>query len=121
MRLRGVWARVALRGPPYAVGGRISAAPLPSERADAERKACAVRLRAERRAGELLAGMEKHPPGPDRSERATDLPPTLADMGITKGQSSRWQQLASVPPADLERALADPDAMPSTARLIPSG
>ncbi len=92
---------------------------------DAEHKACAVRLRAERRAGEMLAGMEKNRGAEGvgsnqyevRFRDETAPAPTLADMGITKGQSSRWQQLASVPEADFERVLADPDAMPSRGAL----
>jgi len=51
----------------------------------------AEQRREERRAGELLRGMEKHPPGPSpvRSRDVTD-----SDLGITKMQSHRWQVLA---------------------------
>lgn len=67
--------------------------------------AVALKLRCERRAGELLAEMEKKPPGPapkDRSHLATDLPQTLEDMGITKSDSSRWQREAKVDDATFE-------------------
>ena len=52
-----------------------------------------IRLRAERRAGELLAETEKAKPRgsnqhEDRLRPATD-PPTLKDLGLTKTQSSR--------------------------------
>jgi len=48
---------------------------------------------AERRVGQLLRGMTKHPPGPiDRSWATTDLPPKLSDLGITRDQSSKWQE-----------------------------
>jgi hypothetical protein len=45
-----------------------------------------------------------HPP-----ERATGGPRTLADLGITRDQSSQWQKLAEVSPGDFEIALAGPD------------
>jgi hypothetical protein len=61
-----------------------------------------VRLCAEIRAGELLAEMSKAKPcGSNQHEEgsrgATD-PPTLAEVGVTKSQSSRWQQKAALPP-----------------------
>jgi hypothetical protein len=49
-------------------------------------------LRAERRAGEILAEMPKHPagrPAVNRSHDVTDLPPTYQDLGIEKMQASR--------------------------------
>lgn len=46
------------------------------------------------RMGELLAEQEKHPPGPDRFQTKTDLPPTLAEQGITKTLSHRAQLVA---------------------------
>ena len=61
-----------------------------------------LRYRAEIRAGELLAEMEKNKGGGDRksdhrSHSATGDKPTLKDIGISKSQSSRWQQLAALP------------------------
>jgi hypothetical protein len=58
-----------------------------------------IRLRAERRAGELLKEMvkrgERDPGGRGRVEcrPATQL----ADLDVTKSQSSRWQKLADLP------------------------
>ncbi len=49
-------------------------------------------LRAERRAGEMLAEMPKHPagrPAVNRSHDVTVLPPTYQDLGIEKMQASR--------------------------------
>ena len=68
------------------------------------RKATNVRLRAERRAGELLAKMEKNKGGGERgvgrrgknAVAANDRIPTLADLGISKTQSSHWQQIAAL-------------------------
>jgi hypothetical protein len=49
--------------------------------------------------GEMLAEMPKREggrPAENRSHDATGLP-TLADLGITKSDSSRWQMLARTP------------------------
>jgi hypothetical protein len=72
-----------------------------------------IRLRAERRVGELLReremakGTRGQLAGRDASGDAVTAPPedvtqTLADLGITKRQSSQWQRLADVPPAEFE-------------------
>jgi len=58
----------------------------------------------------MLAKMPNHPPGPDKQDRYqddTDLPPSLADLGITKLMSSRWQAEASVPEQHYHAYLAD--------------
>ncbi len=61
--------------------------------------AAAVRIEAQAKAGELLQHMV------ERGERAAGRPgkvsgpSTLSDLGITRDDSSRWQQVASVPPA----------------------
>src|SRR6266567_4041064 len=79
--------------------------------------AAEIRLRAERRAGELLAGMEKakgargNPNGRGakivRSPGDTaQQPPTLKELGISKSQSSRWQQLADLPEPVFESYIA---------------
>jgi hypothetical protein len=70
-----------------------------------------IRLRAERRAGELLIEMEKNkgaaaggkkdsPRG--RIVQPRDSAPKLSDLNINKSQSSRWQQLATVPDDEFE-------------------
>jgi hypothetical protein len=65
--------------------------------------------RAERRAGELLAAMPTHPPGPAREIGDTlspiSDPPRLADLGIHKKQSGRWQAIARVPEEQLDADL----------------
>jgi hypothetical protein len=71
-----------------------------------------IRLRAERRAGELLSRMEKakgargNPNGRGakivRSPNETAQPPTLAEMGITKQQSSQWQKFADLSASEFE-------------------
>ena len=69
-----------------------------------------LRLRAERRAGELLAGMQKPTGGQiggrpkiDGSRaRPSNTAPTLRDLGLTKTQSSKWQKLAVLTPEKFE-------------------
>jgi site-specific DNA-methyltransferase (adenine-specific) len=77
---------------------------------EAQNDAAEIKLRAERRAGELLAAMAKHPAGRppgNRSRRATDFrPPRLGDLGVSKEQSSRWQQIATVPEPIFEQHIA---------------
>ena len=57
-----------------------------------------IKLRAERRAGEMLRAREPHPPGPEPEDRSHDVtyPPKLDDLGINKSQSSRWQKIADL-------------------------
>jgi len=79
-----------------------------------------IRLRAERKAGELLQTMAKSGERAKPSQRShgatADTPPKLSDLEVSKGQSSRWQQLADVPDKQFEEALvAD---KPTTAAII---
>lgn len=78
---------------------------------DAQNHAAEIKIRAQRKAGELLAVMDKHPPGPkDRLQPATELPPKLEDLGIEKTQSHRWQQLAALPVEVFEQEIAETKA-----------
>lgn len=93
---------------------------------EAERKACEIRIRAERRAGELLIEMkrrgERHNGrgnNPPRLEsQPTTSTPQLADLRITRDQSSKWQKLAAVPAEDFEKAIANSGPKPSTEGII---
>lgn len=86
---------------------------------DAERHAAEIRVRAERRCGELLAEMPKNKGaaesgtqrGMTQSQNGTAS--TLSDLGITKRQSSDWQQLAAVPEEQFEAAIAEQE-VPTT-------
>jgi hypothetical protein len=66
-----------------------------SPRIEAEDRCYQIRWRAANKAGELLKAMEKAKPGGDmrpghRSPKPTDAPKTLAELGISKQQSSDW-------------------------------
>lgn len=74
--------------------------------------AAEIKVRAERRAGQLLKEMDMaKPPGinqhkVDRSHDATD-PPTLSEMGLDKSQSSRWQKIAAIPEDKFDEMVSD--------------
>jgi N6-adenosine-specific RNA methylase IME4 len=69
-------------------------------------QATEIRMRAERRAGELLIEMAERKERKTRSgdKRAKSQPATsLADLNISKTQSSRWQKLADLDPDKFEQ------------------
>jgi N6-adenosine-specific RNA methylase IME4 len=92
---------------------------------EAVRQCGAVRLRAEVKAGELLAKMEKakgakgNPGGQGaivvRSH--DDTTQTLSSIGVSKKQSSDWQQLAALPTPEIEAAL-NKSVIPTTNALL---
>jgi hypothetical protein len=66
-----------------------------------------IKVRAERRAGEMLRQAAEHGERHHRGRvEAESKPPTLGDLGITNNQSSRWQQLASMSDEHFEAAVA---------------
>ena len=65
------------------------------------------RRRMPRRAGELLKAMEKANGGDAQRTRygkSTESPKTLAELGISKQQSSDWQRLAAAPEREFEES-----------------
>jgi hypothetical protein len=87
-----------------------------------EFRAARIRLRAERRCGELLKQMRqdgtRHSGHGDQTAESPDGTPlpTLADFGISKRQASDWQQIADIPQEEFEKFLQS--AVPSTAKLL---
>jgi hypothetical protein len=69
---------------------------------EAQNQAAELKLRAERRLGELLAATVDHGGG----KRAA-LSNGVLPEGVTRMQSSRWQQVAGIPPAAFERHLRE--------------
>jgi hypothetical protein len=90
---------------------------------EAERRACEIRLRAERRCRQLLQQMEKAKGSPGNQHTGPvarcDGSKTLSDLGISKSQSSRWQKMADILDADFKHSFADA-ARPATTGLLAS-
>ena len=95
---------------------------------DNERKCCEIRIRAERKAGELLRETAKNNqrakpgsrgPSVGRGARPSVDQPTLKDHGISKDQSSDWQKLAEIPKKKFEEELKKPGVL-STQQVLAS-
>ena len=71
------------------------------------RKAEEIKLRAERRAGELLKETPKHGGNRQNKEAKATYQATrlLSDMGISYNQSSKWQKIANIPEEKFENYL----------------
>jgi N6-adenosine-specific RNA methylase IME4 len=67
--------------------------------------ATSIRMRAERRCGELLKQMAERDERP-RGRKKESHVATLSDLGINKTQSSRWQKLANLAGDDFEAKVA---------------
>jgi hypothetical protein len=69
-------------------------------------------LRTQRRAGELLAVLVRHPGGrpgliPEKEQHASNQPPTLRELGISGAESHRWQRIAKLPMEFFEQYIRD--------------
>jgi len=82
-------------------------------------KACRIKLTAERKAGQLLAGMDGK--GSQGGDRKSSNITKLENLGITKMQSSRWQRSSKVPESTFEEYVNTADILGreiSTAGLL---
>ena len=93
---------------------------------DAERNAIEIRIRAERRAGQLLGGMEKSKGGDAETLRSeggarsvSEFKQAKSESGVSDDQGKKWQNLAKVSDGDFEKAMGS-DEMPSTAGILRS-
>jgi hypothetical protein len=85
--------------------------------------AAGIRLRAERRAGELLSGMaqqgQRHSGRGNNKKKLESKPttPKLEDLGVSKDQSSKWQRLAKIEEPVFERIVEEADEL-TTATVL---
>ena len=77
------------------------------ESLDSQNLIAEIKLRAERRAGELIGEMPKQGPGEYQRSHDVTVAPSLDDLGISKMQSSRFQAVASVPESLFEAHIAE--------------
>ena len=89
---------------------------------EAEQRAAGIRIRAERKTGQLLMKTEKATGNQHKkSARSPDsTKQTLADIGISKDQSSKWQKLAEPSDKEFEQALdkASTNGVPTTVGVM---
>jgi len=97
-----------------------------AQNTDAERRAAEIRMRAERKAGQLLAATPKakgaREPGTQRgtTPRHEGRASTLKELGISEKQSSQWQKLGAMPQEDFDIAIGASVKPPSTNGVINS-
>lgn len=86
-----------------------------------ELKACEIRLRSERKAGQILRAMVKAGErASGRGNHKAESPegiPELDDLGISAKQSADWQKLGAVPHREFERALKEAE-WPTTKGIL---
>jgi hypothetical protein len=92
-----------------------------AQNTDAERHAAEIRLRAERKAGQLLAKMPKQNGARDGKQTGSpEMTPLLSDLGISKNQSSQWQKLGALPQRDFDLAIGESVKPPTTKGILRS-
>jgi hypothetical protein len=91
---------------------------------EAERQAATIRIRAERKVGELTLEMEKRPgtrtdlePRSTTVQGSTTKQAQLAAEGISRKQAAQWEQLAAIPEDRFKAALAEAER-PTTSGII---
>lgn len=74
----------------------------------AQNECAEIKVRCERLMGTELAKTETQGPGKyQQGFNGETLAPTLADLGVDKNQSHRWQTIASVPEDEFEKQISD--------------
>lgn len=66
-----------------------------------------IKLRAERKAGELLKEQDIKPGNPQLSHDTIIEKPKLSDLGIKPDQSSRWQKIADILEETFEKHIVE--------------
>lgn len=96
----------------YLYGSNLVSWEVRAERMEMQNTCAEIKIRAERRAGEILLEMPKATGGGDkksdqRLHRATTDHPSLKSLGIEKTESHRWQTIAGMPEAKRAKMIAE--------------
>ncbi len=87
-----------------------------------QNNAAEIKLRAERRAGEMLKRMEKAKGAAKKGWKTRSHDVTaLSEVGVTKMQSSRWQSIAALPKKDFEGPRLPPQGQTDTQAICNDG
>lgn len=88
---------------------------------EAERRACEIRIRAERKAGQLSSKLQRSNPGKRKKDLRGTIPlksKVLRDAGISPDQAKQWELLAKIADKDFEKQLSSTEGKPTTNALI---
>jgi hypothetical protein len=90
---------------------------------EVQNRAAAVKVRAERRIGELLAETPRNAGGrpAENLSHAVTGSPTLAELGLSRMQASRYQAIAAVPEPVLQRYLDERSAAAQGREITSAG
>jgi len=85
---------------------------LDEQQFELKQEAAEAHLRTQRRGGELLGALMKHPGGRPPKARtgpnaAGETAPTLRELGIGRNESHRWQRIAGIPLESFEEHIAE--------------
>ena len=82
---------------------------------DSEITCAKIRIRAERKAGQMLNEQAKNGQRANKGRPKMSSDTTLlSDIGVSRDQSSDWQKLASVSDEEFEQALERAEKVPTT-------
>lgn len=85
---------------------------------EAELQAIQIRIRAERRAGELSKELPRGAGNQHASPHGAEKQKLLADAGISTQQASEWERLADVPEEEFELAITTSNVAPNARRIV---
>jgi len=85
---------------------------------EAELQAIQIRVRAERKAGELSKELPRGAGNQYASPHGAEKQKLLADVGISTQQASEWERLSDVPEEEFELAITTSDVAPNARRIV---
>lgn len=89
-----------------------------AQNTDAERRACEIRLRAERKAGKLLAQLTPKRGVRSPEEQSATKGAALDELGISRKQSAQWQKLGAIPQREFDFLIGESLKPPTTKGIL---